>query len=156
MKPWTTAFKLFQINYLMTSWWVLTLFKIVKNPQEITLWVNFTIHFCCKFINVISWVHLWRAWPEIYTVLYFLYCSHLLSHPHFTTCFIFLLFCSCSIYCPINRCRLALWPSCLGSWCTPTRSRCCLVTTGSLSALPSRRRKLSITGWNVSLCPLLC
>lgn len=57
----------------------------------------------------------------------------------------------CCVCCAVNRCHLALWPSCQGSWCTPTRSRRCSVTTGSPSALPSRLRKLLPAGWNVSL-----
>lgn len=55
----------------------------------------------------------------------------------------------------VNRCRSALWPSCLGSLCTPTKLQCCLATTGSLSVLPNRLKNLSPTGWNVSrLCVL--
>lgn len=57
-----------------------------------------------------------------------------------------------------GRCRLALWPSCRGSWCTPTRWQLCSETTGSLSAPPNRLRNSSPTGWNVSDYPamLLC
>lgn len=63
--------------------------------------------------------------------------------------------CGSCVYCALDRCHLALWPSCRGSWCTPTRSQRCSVTTGSLSALPSRLRKLSPTGRNVSLLSVL-
>lgn len=60
-----------------------------------------------------------------------------------------------------NRCHSALWLSCLGGLCTQTRSRHCLGTTGSPSALPSRLRSLLSIGWNVShffyfLLKILC
>lgn len=106
MKPWTSAFKLFQTNSLMRSWWVLSI---------------------CTDI-ILKYLHTFYPW---FYRFFFLF------------------------DCVVNRCRLALWPSCLGSLCTPTKLQCCSATTGSLSVPPNRLKNLSPTGWNVSvLCVL--
>lgn len=57
----------------------------------------------------------------------------------------------CFMFSVSLRSLLGLWPLCLGNWCTLMKSQCCLVTTGLLNALPSKLRRLSITGWNVSV-----
>lgn len=63
---------------------------------------------------------------------------------------------SCALFFHTCRYHLALWPLCPESWYTPTRSQCCWVITGSPSALPSKLKKLLITGWNVSIFLKLC
>lgn len=124
MKPWMTASKLCQINCHMTSWWVMTLFKIQRKGENSKIHKSSLLYTFYSFIYVCSTCLIWPV-----------------------SLFLF----SCALFFHTCRYHLALWPLCPVSWYTPTRSQCCWVITGSPSALPSKLKKLLITGWNVSI-----
>lgn len=145
MKPWRTALQHFQINCPMTSWWALNLFTTHRRGNTHIVTQHVYNGLVLGQIPV-SWagllfLTLQKQMLNIYSSL-LSHIVHVFSHLY-AFCFVSMGFsvCSFSIRCAINRCHLALWPSCLGSWCTQTRSRCCSVTTGSPSARPSRLRR---------------
>lgn len=59
MKPWMTASKLCQINCHMTSWWVMTLFKIQRKGENSKIHKSSLLYTFYSFICVCSTCLIW-------------------------------------------------------------------------------------------------